>query len=64
VSPSEDELGPDQIRAAMARIGLDVSAEEAEAIRAGVNRWRRQVQQVRKHITPVVEPAPVFRAPR
>ncbi|HEU0167775.1 MAG TPA: hypothetical protein VFS62_08355 [Chloroflexota bacterium] len=63
MSPTEDELEPAEIRAALARVGLDVSPEDVEAARAGVNRWRRQVQQVRKHITPEVEPAPVFRAP-
>ncbi|HEU0166996.1 MAG TPA: hypothetical protein VFS62_04405 [Chloroflexota bacterium] len=63
MSPTEDELEPAEIRTAMARVGLDVSPEDVEAARAGVNRWRRQVQQVRKHIAPEVEPAPVFRAP-
>ena len=64
MSPSEDELSPDEIRGAMARAGLDVSLEDVEATRSGVNRWRRQVQQVRKHVAPETEPAPMFRAPQ
>ena len=63
MNPNEDELAPDAVRAALDRAGLNLTAEEAQAAVAGVNRWRRQVREMRKIITPEAEPAVVFRPP-
>ncbi|MGH2366543.1 MAG: hypothetical protein ACRDHX_18075 [Chloroflexota bacterium] len=51
----------DQLRAAFAAAGLEVSAEEAERAREGVLRLKRLAHAARAHVLPQVEPASAFR---
>jgi hypothetical protein len=59
-----EDLSLDGFRAAAERAGLKLTTAEADEALAGANRWRHNVEQLRRLLESNLEPAPVFRAPR
>jgi hypothetical protein len=60
----DDGIGLDAFRSAAERGGLALTLAEAQEALAGANRWRHQVEQLRRQLQRNFEPASVFRAPR
>ncbi len=58
------DLSLDAFRAAAERAGLKLTIAEADEALAGANRWRHNLEQLRRLLEAGLEPAPVFRAPR
>jgi hypothetical protein len=59
-----EDLSRDAFREAAERVGLKLTAAEADEALAGANRWRRNLEQLRTLLSDDLEPAPVFRCPR
>jgi len=51
-----------ELRAIAEQAGLSLPAEDLERLLSGVNRSRRQAEELRSWVSESVEPAPVFAA--
>ncbi|GEM_PF-5278722 len=55
-----DKLTLDEVKAMAAQKGLPLSDEEAARLLPALQRSRMAVQMLRTHVTPGLEPRPVF----
>lgn len=57
-----DEVSLNQLRDMAQRFGLELSEEELQKLLPGVNRTRRQAEELRQLLSPQLEPAGHFSA--
>ncbi len=60
--PEEDKTQRETLRALAERAGFNLSEAELEKLVAGLQRNRQMAEDIRKVISPELEPAPIFTA--
>ncbi len=58
----EDAVQSETLKALAARAGFNLNDEDVEKLAPGLQRTRQMADEIRKVISPELEPAPIFTA--